>query len=106
MKGIVGSGWGRDPAEAFGKLVANIGLIAVTGAAGAAGDVATGADKAAVEAAGQPDAKPARLPTGWTGLHPNTPPIPAATSRCRTPPAHYLAEPDGARAGRRAAASG
>ncbi|MFF0147203.1 hypothetical protein ATK36_2710 [Amycolatopsis sulphurea] len=52
LKGIVGSGWGSDPAEAFGKLTANIALVAATGGAGAAADVALSAGKVAVEAAG------------------------------------------------------
>ncbi|HEX4724173.1 MAG TPA: RHS repeat-associated core domain-containing protein [Pseudonocardiaceae bacterium] len=36
---LVGSGWGSDPFEAFGKLVPNIALAAVTDGAGTAADV-------------------------------------------------------------------
>ncbi|MGH3167895.1 MAG: putative T7SS-secreted protein, partial [Trebonia sp.] len=39
VKGVFGTGWGSDPFQAFGKLVPNIALTALTDGGGAAADV-------------------------------------------------------------------
>jgi hypothetical protein len=36
VKGVIGTGWGSDPAEAFGKLIPNIALGLATGGSGTA----------------------------------------------------------------------
>ncbi|WP_329071032.1 putative T7SS-secreted protein [Amycolatopsis sp. NBC_01480] len=55
LKGMVGDGWGSDPAEAFGKLIPNIALGAATDGAGTAGAaaerVAVGVGEEAAEGA-------------------------------------------------------
>lgn len=63
VKGLLGSGWGSDPFNAFGKLVPNIALAVATDGGGAAADageagVAAGEDageNAAVNAASRAD---------------------------------------------------
>jgi hypothetical protein len=47
VKGLIGTGWGSDPAEALGKLLPNIALAAVTDGAGAAADAGTAAARTA-----------------------------------------------------------
>lgn len=59
VQGLVGSGWGSDPAEALGKLIPNLALAALTDGAGAAEraglDAAEASGARAVrEAAGDP----------------------------------------------------
>jgi RHS repeat-associated protein len=45
VKGMVGTGWGSDPFQAFGKLVPNLALTALTDGGGAAADAGdAGAD--------------------------------------------------------------
>lgn len=63
VKGLVGSGWGKDPAEAFGKLLPNIALSAATDGAGTA--ASAGEDVAEREAlsAGEKAAS-----HDWSGL--------------------------------------
>ncbi|GDY32629.1 hypothetical protein GTS_42620 [Gandjariella thermophila] len=52
VKGLVGTGWSTDPAEAFGKLLPNIALAAVTDGAGSAADAgASVAERSAMGAA-------------------------------------------------------
>lgn len=52
IKGLVGTGWSKDPAEAFGKLLPNIALTAATdGAGGAAAAGESVAERTAVSAA-------------------------------------------------------
>jgi RHS repeat-associated protein len=43
VEGVVGTGWGSDPAFALGKLVPQVALAAATGGAGAGADAATDA---------------------------------------------------------------
>jgi RHS repeat-associated protein len=63
VEGVVGTGWGSDPAMAAGKLVPGVALAIATGGAGAAADGADAAAGAADgvsgglgDAAGDPDA--------------------------------------------------
>ncbi|MGW4898384.1 ADP-ribosyltransferase, partial [Kitasatospora sp. NPDC004240] len=96
VKGIVGSGWGSDPAEAGGKLVGNLiggggggGTAAKTAATAAAKNVAKEAGEQAAKEAAEKAAKeaaekaakaapvptptnPAGLPEGWTIKSPAT----------------------------------
>jgi hypothetical protein len=52
IKGLVGTGWSKDPAEAFGKLLPNVALTAATDGAGSAAAAGEGvAERAAVSTA-------------------------------------------------------
>jgi RHS repeat-associated protein len=50
-KGVLGSGWGSDPAAALGHLVPNVALAVATGGGGAAADAGAAAESAAESAA-------------------------------------------------------
>ncbi|MGH3623404.1 MAG: putative T7SS-secreted protein, partial [Sciscionella sp.] len=53
VQSMVGSGWGSDPFEAFGKLVPNVALAVGTDGAGTAADAAASAGERAAIGAGE-----------------------------------------------------
>jgi RHS repeat-associated protein len=62
---LVGTGWGSDPAEALGKLVPNLALVALTDGAGTAADVGAGAaERVGLDAAEASGARAVREAAG------------------------------------------